>query len=52
MSKELFTIAFDMGGVILAAHNDTNIFSKKYLNTELVPGIYDIIISLSKNEKK
>ncbi len=51
MSKELFTIAFDLGGVIFATSNDTNIFSKNYLETELIPGIYDIILELNKNEK-
>ena len=51
MSKELFTIAFDLGGVIFATSNDTNIFSKNYLETELIPGIYDVILKLNKNEK-
>ena len=51
MSKKLFTIAFDLGGVIFATSNDTNIFSKNYLETELIPGIYDIILELNKNEK-
>ena len=51
MSKELFTIAFDLGGVIFSTLNDTNIFSKNYLETELIPGIYDIILELHKNDK-
>ena len=50
MPKELFTIAFDLGGVIFSGANDNIIFSQKYLETELTPGIYDIIIELSKDE--
>ena len=50
MYKNLFTIAFNLGGVIFASSNDTNIFSKNYLETELTPGIYDIILELNKNE--
>lgn len=50
MSKNLFTISFDLGSVIFALSNDTNIFSKNYLETELTPGIYDIILELNKNE--
>ena len=51
MSKQLFTIAFDLGGVIFKESNDTNIFSKNYLETELIPGIYDVILELNKNQK-
>ena len=50
MPKKLFTIAFDLGGVIFSGANDNVIFSKKYLETELTPGIYDIIVELSKDE--
>ena len=50
MDKSLYTIAFDLGGVVFDASNDTNIFSKNYLNTPLVEGIYDLIIYLSKKE--
>lgn len=49
MTKEIYTIAFDLGGVIFAHSNDTNVFSKNYLKTELIPGIYNIILELSKN---
>ena len=51
MSKELSTIAFDIGGVIFAISNDTTIFSKNYLEMELNNGIYDIITELSKNPR-
>ncbi len=49
MSKKLFTIAFDLGGVIFAKHNDNRFFKKNYLETNLSVGIYDVIISLSKD---
>ena len=48
MSKKIHTIAFDLGGVIFSS--DNNIFSDKYLETELTPGIYDLILELSKTE--
>ena len=50
MPKKLFTIAFDLGGVIFASSNDTNIFTKNYLETALTPGIYDVIRELSQDE--
>ena len=50
MSKKLFTIAFDLGGVIFSKSNDTNIFSENYLETELIPGIYNLILELNKNK--
>ena len=28
-------IAFDLGGVIFSNHNDTNIFSQNYMETEI-----------------
>ena len=48
MSKKLHTIAFDLGGVIFSC--DNNIFSNRYLETELTPGIFDVIVKLSKIE--
>ena len=48
MSKKLHTIAFDLGGVIFSS--DNNIFSERYLETELTPGIYDVILKLAKIE--
>ena len=45
MSKVIHTIAFDLGGVIFSADND--IFSDKYLESELIPGIYQLILHLS-----
>ena len=50
MPKKLFIIAFDIGGVIFSGGNDNNIFSKKYLETELTAGIYNVITELSKDE--
>ena len=50
MPKKLFTIAFDLGGVIFAASNDTNIFCQNYLDTALNPGIMDIIKELSQDK--
>ena len=49
MSKELFTIAFDLGGVIFARHNDNRFFRKNYLETTLTEGIYNLIVKLSKD---
>lgn len=46
MSKEICTIAFDLGGVVFSVDND--IFSKKYLETELTAGMYQLILHLSK----
>ncbi len=51
MSKKLFIVAFDLGGVIFARHNDNRFFKKNYLETTLSEGIYDIITSLSKDPK-
>ena len=48
-TKELFVIAFDLGGVIFAKHNDNRFFKKNYLETELSFGIYTLIIELSKD---
>ena len=45
MSK-LFTIAFDLGGVIFSV--DNNIFLDNYIETELTEGIYDLLFYLSK----
>ena len=44
-------IAFDLGGVIFSNHNDTNIFSQNYMETEITPGIIDIIRTLHQNKK-
>ena len=46
----MFTIAFDLGGVIFSGANDNVIFSQKYLETVLTPGIYDVIMELSKDK--
>ncbi len=48
-TKELFVIAFDVGGVIFASNNDSRIFKKNYLDMELTPGIYSLITRLSKD---
>ena len=48
-TKELFVIAFDLGGVIFARHNDNRFFKKNYLETTLNPGIYTLITELSKD---
>lgn len=48
--KRVFTIAFDLGGVVFSCDND--IFSDKYLETELTPGIYDLILHLFKSGAK
>ena len=48
-TKELFVIAFDLGGVIFARHNDNRFFKKNYLETTLNPGIYTLITKLSKD---
>lgn len=45
MSKKLHTIAFDLGGVIFSRNSD--IFSDRYLETELTPGIFDVIVKLA-----
>lgn len=47
MSKKLFTIAFDLGGVIFEASNDNRFFKRNYLETTLSDGMYDLIVSLS-----
>jgi len=44
----MYTIAFDLGGVVFSVDND--IFSDKYLETELTSGIYDALLYLSKKE--
>lgn len=49
MGKDLFTVAFDLGGVVFSVDND--IFSDRHLETELTPGIYDVIVRLSKMER-
>ena len=49
MDKKLYTIAFDLGGVVFSKDND--IFSDRYLETELTPGIYDVLVYLSKIER-
>lgn len=46
MGKDLYTIAFDLGGVVFSI--DNNIFSDRYLETELTPGVYDLLVHLSK----
>ena len=46
----IYTVAFDIGGVIFDSNNDTNIFSKNYKNISLVEGIYDVIMYLYKKE--
>ena len=48
-TKELFVIAFDLGGVIFASNNDNRFFKKNYLDTELTLGIYSLITRLSKD---
>ena len=50
MPKKLFTIAFDLGGVVFASSNDTNIFSANYLDTALNPGISAVIRELSRDK--
>ena len=47
MNKSLFTIAFDIGGVIFDSNYDTNISSKNYKSISLVEGMYDVIKYLS-----
>lgn len=44
--KALRTIAFDLGGVIFSQKSD--IFSESYLETELTPGIYEVVLQLAK----
>ena len=50
MNKSIYTVAFDIGGVIFDSNNDTNIFSKNYKNISLVEGIYDVIKYLSEKD--
>ena len=50
MPKKLFTIAFDLGGVIFSNTNDNIIFTNKYLDTTLTPGIFNVIKDLSSEE--
>jgi len=50
MDKSIYTVAFDIGGVIFDSNNDTNIFSKNYKNISLVEGIYDVIKYLSEKD--
>jgi len=49
MGKSLHTIAFDLGGVVFSIDND--IFSDRYLETELTPGIYNLLVHFSKMER-
>lgn len=51
MSRNTRVIAFDLGGVVFSTHNDTNIFSQNYIETELNPGISDIIQTLQRDKK-
>ena len=51
MTKKFRVIAFDLGGVIFSTRNDTNIFSQNYIETELNPGISDIIRTLHRDKK-
>ena len=51
MSVDLFTIAFDLGGVIFEKNNDNRFFKKNYMDTTLSVGIHNLIVSLSKNPK-
>ena len=44
-------IAFDLGGVVFTSHNDTNIFSQNYIETEITPGIADIIHTLHRDKR-
>ena len=48
--KNVFTIAFDLGGVVFSCDND--IFCNRYLETELTPGIYDVLMHLSRLDLK
>jgi hypothetical protein len=43
-------MAFDLGGVIFQANNDTNIFSANYLETPIQPEMFHILEELSKNK--
>jgi FMN phosphatase YigB (HAD superfamily) len=49
-SKSLFTIAFDLGGVVFAA-NDDDTFWTRHLETALTPGIFDLLRFLAKQEQ-
>ncbi len=51
MEKRLFTVAFDLGGVVFSSHNDDKLFARNYLETSLVPGMYEIITTLSKTPR-
>lgn len=51
MPPKFKVIAFDLGGVVFSTHNDTNIFSQNYIETELNPGIFDIIQTLHRDKK-
>ena len=53
MAKNIRTIAFDLGGVLFLNDNDTNIFSKNYLETPINPDILGIVktLSVDKNNK-
>lgn len=51
MPKPYKVIAFDLGGVVFSSRNDTNIFSQNYIETELNPGISDIIHTLHRDKK-
>ena len=43
----MFTIAFDVGGVIFSRRNDSKLFARQYRDTALVPGMHDILTTLS-----
>lgn len=51
MPRPYRVIAFDLGGVVFSSHNDTNIFSQNYIETEINPGISDIIHTLHRDKK-
>lgn len=50
MSKEIKTIAFDLGGVIFQESNDTNIFSNNYLDITIQPNMFHILEELNKKK--
>ena len=49
MPKALFTIAFDLGGVIFDTRHDV-LFGDRYLETTLNPGMYDLIADLARED--
>jgi len=50
MSKQLRTIAFDLGGVIFSSHNDNVIFTDRYLEASLTEGIYHVVTDLARDK--